>query len=204
MREMTITEGLVELKTLDSRIEKATAKEFIGIANNSDKGTKGWTDFEERAKANLRSVIDLINERAKIKSAIVKSNAETEVIIADKKMTVAEAIERKSSISYEKELLARLQRNYSTVSTAVEVKNSEVNRKLDSLLESLVGSDKSSSVEEQKRTAEAYIERNGYCMVDPLDIQSVIETLENNITSFEANVDVALSVSNARTVITIE
>lgn len=204
MREMTITEGLVELKTLDSRIEKAIAKEFVSVANNSAKGTKAWTDFEESAKANLRSAIDLINERAKIKAAIVKSNAETEVIVAGKKMTVAAAIERKNSIRYEKELLTRLQRNYSTVSATVEVNNAEVNRKLDSLLESLVGSDKNSSVEEQKRTAEAYIERNGYCIIDPLDIKSVIETVENNITSFEANVDVALSVSNARTTITIE
>ena len=65
MREMTITEGLVELKTLDSRIEKATAKEFIGFAKNSDKNAPATEEFEERATANLKSVIDLINERAK-------------------------------------------------------------------------------------------------------------------------------------------
>ncbi len=204
MREMTITEGLVELKTLDSRIEKAMSKEFIGYSKNSDKGSDAWKDFEERARANFRSVIDLINERAKIKSAIVKSNAETEVMVADKKMTVAEAIERKSSISYEEALLDRLKRNYANATTSVEVKSTDVQRKLDSLMETLVGSDKKVDIDEQKKTAEMYIERNGYSLVDPLNLQNVIDTLENNISAFKANVDVALSVSNARTVITIE
>lgn len=204
MREMTITEGLVELKTLDSRIGKAMSKEFIGYSKNSDKGSDAWKDFEERARANFRSVIDLINERAKIKSAIVKSNAETEVMIADKKMTVAEAIERKSSIIYEEDLLRKLKLDYATITTAVENRNRDVDNKLDSLLQTLVGSDKKADVEEQKRTTEAYIERNGYCLVDPLALQNVIDTLENNITAFKANVDVALSVSNARTVITID
>lgn len=204
MREMTITEGLVELKTLDSRIEKATAKEFIGYVKNSDKESEAKKDFEERTKSNFRSVIDLINERAKIKSAIVKSNAETEVTIADRKMTVAEAIERKSSISYEENLLERFKRSYVNATTSVDVKNTEVQRKLDSLMETLVGSDKKVDVDEQKKTAEMYIERNGYSLVDPLNLQNVIDTLENNITAFKANVDVALSVSNARTVITID
>ena len=204
MREMTITEGLVELKTLDSRIEKAISKEFIGYSKNSDKDSDAWKDFEEQAKANFRSVIDLINERAKIKSAIVKSNAETEVMIADKKMTVAEAIERKSSICYEEDLLRKLKLDYATITTAVENRNREVDNKLDSLLQTLVGSDKKVDAEEQKRTTEAYIERNGYCLADPLKLQNVIDTLENNITAFKANVDVALSVSNARTVITID
>ena len=124
--------------------------------------------------------------------------------IADKKMTVAEAIERKSSIGYEEALLRKLKLDYTAMTTALDNRNREVNNKLDSLLETLVGSDKKVDADEQKRTADAYIERNGYFLVDPLNLQNVIDTLENNITAFKANVDVALSVSNARTVITID
>ena len=49
--------------------------------------------------------MDLISRRNKIKSAIIMSNAKTVVEVAGKQMTVAEAIDKKSSIEYEKELL---------------------------------------------------------------------------------------------------
>lgn len=204
MREMTITQALVELKTLDSRINKAVNKEMIGIAKNSDKDTESWKTFAERATANLASAVDLINERSKIKSAIVKSNATTTVKVGEVEMTVAEAIERKSSISYEEDLCASMKRQYAACHTTIEAKNAEVQRKLDNLLESLVGADKKGSADEVSTTSEAYIAKNGYCVVDPIDIQKAIDMMEDRITSFLANVDIALSVSNAKTVITIE
>lgn len=204
MREMTITEALVELKTLNSRIIKATETEFIGVAQNSELESTAWKEFEERAKANFQSAIDLINERTKIKSAIVKSNAETSVKIGTDEMTVAEAIERKTSINYEKMLLQTLKREFASCKMSVEQNNAAVNRKLDALIESLVGSDKKVDPSEQTATAEAYIARNGYTLVDPIKIQNAIDTFEKRIDEFEANVDVALSVSNARTVITID
>lgn len=204
MREMTITEALVELKTLDSRINKAVNNEFVAVGKTADKDTDTRKAFEERAKASFASAIDLINERAKIKSAVVKSNAETKVKVGDSEMTVAEAIERKSSIEYEKELLTSLKTQYARAAMVNEDKNGSVTRKLDSLMESLMGSDKKVDPAEQTATAEAYMARNGYMVVDPINIKNVIATLDERIEKFEANVDVALSVSNARTVITIE
>ena len=104
MRKISITEALNELKLYDSKIMKAiTNAKLVGAAKKSaDKvGVVKKEDFEERAKASYQSVTDLIANRNTLKSAIVKSNAVTEVTINGKTMTVAEAIERKNSIDYD-------------------------------------------------------------------------------------------------------
>lgn len=202
MREITVTEGLVELKTLGSRIEKAMDTKFVAVNKNPAKGSDDEKQFIKTAKEKYQSVTGLIKERQKVKSAIVESNAITKVVIAGEEMTVAEAIERKSSIQYEKTLLMGLKMQFSSATNQVEIKNGEVERRLDSLLEKLISSDKNDT-ETQKKTAEMYRADNGYYVVDPIGIQGVIDALEKSITDFEAEVDVALSVSNARTVITV-
>ena len=97
MRKISITEALNELKLYDSKINKAIANAKLASAakKSSDKvGVVKKEEFEERAKASYQSVTDLIANRNALKSAIVKSNAVTEVTINGKTMTVAEAIER--------------------------------------------------------------------------------------------------------------
>ena len=123
MRKITITEGLVELKLLDSRIRKATVKDWAIGVYSKDVTQENKKKFEEVTKANYQSIKDLINERAKIKSAIVKSNAKTQVKVGEKKMTVAEAIERKSSIDYEKDLLSEWKTSLAQATNTVEKGN---------------------------------------------------------------------------------
>lgn len=203
MREITVTEGLVELKTLNSRIEKAINKSFVAVDKNPKKGSDDEEKFIKNAKEAYQSAMGLILERSKIKSAIVKSNAETMVTVAGNEMTVADAIERKSSIIYEKNLLNIMKNQYVRAVGSLEEKNKEVERRLDSIMEKLISSDKN-DVETQKKTTAMYIENNGYYMIDPIDIQKKIDELEKRVTAFEAEVDVALSVSNARTIIRVD
>ena len=102
MEKMLVTQALNELKLLDSRIEDATNNAIFVIAakKNEKKVNPNLTkeDFEIRSKAFYQSIMDLIERRKKIKAAIVASNAVTKVTVHDEEMTVAEAIERKSTI----------------------------------------------------------------------------------------------------------
>ena len=204
MRQITVTEGLVELKTLDKRIYKAMEKEFIAVYMNAEKDSEKVKEFGKSAEANYQSVVDLIDERAKVKAAIVKSNAETEVTIGGKTMTVAEAIEKKSSIEYQKILHDKLKRAYADAVSISVKQNNVVEGKIDRLLEALVSSDKTVSAEDQKHTAEIYMESNGCFVSDPIGIQNEVDKLDKEITTFEAEVDTVLSISNAKTLITIE
>lgn len=156
--------------------------------------------------ADYQSVIDLIENRNKIKSAIVKSNAIKEVIINNKTMTVAEAIERKNSIEYEKLLLNKIRLQYTSEYNIVLKENKRVDSKVDELIATLVGkdTDKKLSKDDQENVERPYREKNEFDLVDPLDISEKIKLLETEIDGFLSEVDTALSVVNATTVITVD
>ena len=129
MRKISVTEALNELKLYDSKIRKTISNSvFCGAAKkSSDKvGVFKKDDFDERAKASHQSVTDLIANRNSLKSAIVKSNATTDVDVNGKIMTRAEAIERKNSIEYEELLLAEMKRQYANATTTVDKENKKV------------------------------------------------------------------------------
>ena len=123
MRKITVTEGLNKLKLYDSKIKKAIDNlKLIGAKKKSvDKvGVVNVEKFIADAKAAHQSIMDLIRNRNTLKAAIVKSNAITYLEIGDRKMTVAEAIERKNSIQYEKELLLAMKAQYGSATVTVK------------------------------------------------------------------------------------
>ena len=167
MRKISITEALNELKLYDSKITKAITNATLcgATKKSSDKvGVVKKEDFEYRAKASYQSVTDLIANRNTLKSAVVKSNAVTEVTVVDKVMTVAEAIERKNSIEYDETLLNEMKRQYANATAAVDKENKKVDAKVDDLLTTLVGkdSDKKLSKEDQEAVEKPYREKNEF------------------------------------------
>ncbi len=209
MRKISITEALNELKLYDSKITKAiTNATFCGAAKkSSDKvGVVKKEDFDERAKASYQSVTDLISNRNLLKSAIVKSNAVTEVEIDEKSMSVAEAIERKNSIEYDETLLNEIKRQYANATTTVDKENKKVDNKVDDLLTTLIGkdSDKKLNKEDQEAVEKPYREKNEFEFVDPLDLYEKIQALEADIDGFKSNVDTVLVLSNATTFIEVD
>lgn len=209
MREISVTEALNELKLYDSKITKAiTNASFVGGAKkSSDKiGVVSKDTFIDRAKSTYQSSIDLITNRNSLKSAIVKSNAITEVKVADKVMTVAEAIERKNSIEYEETLLSETKRQYANASEFVNKENKKVDNKVDELLATLIGkdSDKKISKEDQEAIEKPYRDKNEFELIDPIEIYDKIVKLEEEIDNFKSQVDTQLVISNAITKIAID
>lgn len=209
MRKISITEALNELKLYDSKIRKAIGNAaFCGAAKkSSDKvGIVKKENFDERAKASYQSITDLIANRNTLKSAIVKSNAVTEVTIADKVMTVAEAIERKNSIEYDGTLLDEMKCQYAKSITTVDKENKKVDAQIDKLLETFTGrdSDKKPDKDTLSAISDPYKEKNEFEFIDPLGIYNKIQALEVDIDGFKSNVDTVLSVSNATTFIEID
>ena len=209
MRKISITEALNELKLYDSKINKAIANAKLASAakKSSDKvGVIQKDEFKERAKASYQSVTDLITNRNALKSAIVKSNAVTEVTINGKTMTVAEAIERKNSIDYDVTLLNEMKKQYVTATDTVNKENKKVDNKVDELLSTLIGkdSDKKISKEDQEAIEKPYREKNEYEFIDPIGIYDKMLELEADIDGFNSEVDTRLVLSNATTFIEID
>ena len=210
MRKISITEALNELKLYDSKITKAiTNATLCGAAKkSSDKvGVVKKEDFEDRAKASYQSVTDLIANRNTLKSAVVKSNAVTEVTVDDKVMTVAEAIERKNSIEYDETLLNEMKRQYANATATVDKENKKVDVQIDKLLETFTGRDSDKKPDKDTITAIAdpYREKNEFEFIDGIgNMYDKIQKLEAEIDSFKSNVDTALCVSNSLTMIELE
>lgn len=207
LTNMTITRGLVELKLLDKRInDRIESINFVGaVQGKKDITTKllRKADLEKEAKSGLQSIKDLIERRKKIKSLIVASNAQTKVTIADKKYTVADAIERKNSIGYEKELLRELRSQLEKAESEVIRQNNKMEETLENLLGQQLMSEKKKT-EDAQMFIKSYKELNEYKLFDPISIRKTIKEIEEEVDMFLAEVDFILSESNATTFIEVE
>lgn len=207
-RKISITEALTELKLYDQKINKAlSSASFVGSKKKSSDKVDNFKleNFEANAKASYQSVSDLIENRARLKSAIVQSNAMTIVEIAGKKYTVAEAIERKNSIEYDKMLLRTMKSQWGEANIKVEKENNRVDTQVDKMLETFLGKDSEKKVSEADLNAisEPYRAKNEWELVDPLNLFAKIQAMEADIDAFEADVDVRLSISNSVTYIEV-
>lgn len=211
MREISITRALQTLKLLDDKINKAmNTVSFVEVRKNNIQKVKNGQftveEYEKDVKAAFDSVNDLIKQRKEIKSAIVKANSECTVEIAGKEYTVADAIERKTSIQYEKNLLNVLKRAYNKATSTLETNNAQLEVANQKLIETMVGSDKNNKdvADSAEKMAKARWESEHYVFVDPLKIAEVISKMEDDIIEFENEVDMCLSEANSKNTVSIE
>ena len=207
-KRISITEALVELKLYDQKINKALSNvDFIGCKKKSaDKvGSFKTENFVANAKAEYQSVSDLIENRHKLKKAIVDSNANTIVEIGGKKYTVAAAIEYKTSIMYDKMKLQTMKSQWNAATNRIQKENNHVDAQVDKMLETFLGKDSEKKVSEADLSAisDPYRAKNEWELVDPLNLYAEIQALEAKIDAFEAEVDVRLSISNSVTYIEV-
>ena len=142
----------------------------------------------------------------KIKAAIVQSNSLAKVVIADKEMTVADAITFKSVIELKKQLIERLERTYKSTLAQIEQSNNQVEDNAIRLAEAELRGDgmTQARLEKERQTImEPFVERNEFHLVDPLKVERKIEELRKEVEGFETEVDAVLSESNATTFIEI-
>lgn len=210
MEQMLVTKGLNELKLLDSRINRKIEEgEFIAAAKVSVLNVNGKITkeaYKANAKADYQSIVDLIKRRNNIKSAIIQSNAVTKVDITGKIMTVAEAIDKKSSIEYEIALLEKLTMQYKTSSDIIIKENEKVDYSIEQLLNTAYGKEGKEKITQASydAIAEPYRKANEYGLVDALDGEKLIKEMKDKIESFLSEVDTALQISNSTTIINIE
>lgn len=205
MEKVTIHRALSELKVIGARIDKAIDEIIPSGAQQKDKlvnGNMKREDFEEQATQKYQSVIDLIDRRNKIKSAIVQANGVTLVTIGGEQMTIAEAINFKTVITYRKKFVEMLKKRHTNAKAAIEKANSQVDANALKIAETALGkAGVKIGEDDAQKVIGPYIEANKFSMVDPLSIEKKIEDLEKKTSNFEVEVDAVLSEINAVTFI---
>lgn len=212
--KMTVHKALAELKTMDDRISKAirSTTYVLAVKHSAEKinGAK-VNDFKDQMRSGYQKVTDLIKRRDAMKRAVVLSNATTKVKIGDTEYTVAEAIEMKNhGMDFRSELLRVMSNEYTNAQNELARNGGEaIEKKAEQYVLAVIAAqpkDSKMSVDSDamKALRQTYIENNTYDLVDPMGIAKVMETLDAEINEFNAEVDAALSVSNALTIIEFE
>ncbi len=202
-QRMSVTQALPELKLLDRRIEKVTEtiQSWCKVAHNGAPVDKD--KHKKETEANLQSFTDLLKRRDAIKRAVILSNAKTPVKVGSFEGTVAEAIEYKYSIRVKRDLLSNMKECLQAKRAEYEQQKSNVDSRLERLLQSELGKDVKTNPETITALTNSFRENNKVELVDPLDLAAKIATLEEELDSFETNVDWVLSQSNATTFIEV-
>lgn len=207
MEKMTIHRGLAELKLINSKIEKEIEQILPCVPEQNGKLMGVFIekkDFEKNAQSNYDSILALIERKNKIKCAIVKKNAETKVTIAQRELTIAEAINFKSLVEFKKLFIESLKKKYQTVKANVEKNNLLVDQNCQKILEATFGKDNvkvdPSNMEAVKKP---FMEMHQFGIYDPINTEEKIKTLEKSVLNFETEVDAVLSEINAVTFIEI-
>lgn len=206
---MTVHKALAELKILDSRIGDAILSgDFVITKKNNQDTVKGKTaeQYKTKATESYQKASDLIRRRNAIKNAVVVSNANTTVKIGDAEYTVVEAIEKKNhGMDYYVQLRDVLRQQFAKQKADLEKHNASLQQKAEQFVTGLMGGkDVKTDSAEFSNAVDTYIKSNTMTLLDPLGIEKKIEELDDMINTFLPEVDAALSVSNAVTIITVE
>lgn len=206
---MTVTKGLRELKLIESRIMSGISnlglldtkrQKFGDRCLNSNLTT---SEFMVQEKGKLVSVESLIERRQAIKSAIMKSNLKAKVKVNGKSMIVAEAIDYKKTIEFKKYLLERVKSKKDAFDRQLSHDRETLDAKIDQMLQTSLGTDRKKDGKEHEMIVKPFLEANELKLVDPVNVNSVINRIEKEIETFLSDIDIALSESNALTEIQI-
>lgn len=211
MSKMSITRALAEIKRIDDRIVTSlTNSEFVGVTiGKGDKQRMHQVSQTQQQaiskfQSNKDSLDNLFTQRARIKAAIVKSNAETFISLGKESISVAEAIERKRSIELKRNLLRMIQSRLVKANTDVNLINERLNAEIEGSLGSIYGSDKAKIDENTYETvAKPKREQKEAALLDPLNVTNWVAQLEEEISLTDTELDFTLSEINAKTEIDV-
>lgn len=197
---MSVTQALAELKLVRKRLDSGLRHaEWATVATKTH--PVNAEKFERDAYASLQSYTDLYTRYIKLKTAIVRANADTRVKVGSWEGSVADAIEYKRCIEFKKTLLESLRNGLTQARSEYEQEQAQVANRLERLLASELGKDVRTNPETITALTTSFRANNPVELVDPLNTARRIKELEEEIDSFETNVDWVLSEANGRTLI---
>ena len=204
---ITLTRALVELKTLEKRIRKKLSTldvVAVKVGTKLPARLKSEDEYSRDVKAAYQSIQDMTRRKERIKNALVLANAKTEVTVAGNKMTIAEAIERKTQVELEKDMIKKLRLKLAKAEKEADTHNELMKERLQKLLESTYGKrDTQVTGDDYERIRKPFMENNEAKLVDPLGLNARMKKLEEQIGKFADDVDVSLSIANATTTIEV-
>lgn len=211
MAKMTLTRILVELKTIDKKInEKISTSQLLDLTQKKYAGkTLGSKisveEFSATEKSNYKSIKDLIKRKENLKRALMQGNSSSFVVISNVAYSIQECIEIKNNVlPIKKTLLNKLIQTRSHVNHLIQTNMAKVDSDVERMIQTNLGKDRKASPEDYDAIAKPFLEANTIEKIDPINIDKEIESLEREIDTFEKEIDIVLSEKNALTEVEVE
>ena len=216
--KMLVTQALDErdllIKKIHDKIEKAS---FVDtIKPNEEKvldARVSRDEFAKDAESAYQQIQDLIDRFQKIDAAIVASNANTKINTSYGEFTVAGAISLRSRLrgagsyngqaDFESALQLKMEKDYQTRVSAADLKNKQLQSTAENMRLSILGKDTKVKDEKPLEVVEAYVRENTTELVDPLDVQKKVASLQEKRDTLLTELDTQIKVSNATTFVEI-
>lgn len=206
-RRVTLTQVLSEIKSLDKRIERSIKEgKFIhlGYAHPTSISRDKQEKQRKEASSKYQSIQDMIARRFLLKAILVQTNAVNTVTVAGQSMTIAAAIERKTSIRLEQQLLTQLCNQKAQADRELEQANRDLEQALDNLRRTCNSSNSQPmSAADVQAQIDARRRESERLLIDPLRMDETIQNLKDSIDAFLSEVDTALSVYDATTIVEV-
>jgi len=180
MESISIHGALAELKLTDSKIEKRIGLlDPVGVyqAGRKVNNITIQKDFESKAASDFQSINDLIDRRSRIKSAIVKANATTQVTVGNKTMLIADAINFKSAIVFKRNLITRLRYGYNGALAKVNSSNADLQAHIKKNQEAEVSKDGDTNSDILKELNDKILSVSELHLCDPLNANEKIDSI---------------------------
>lgn len=216
--KMLVTQALDERDLLVKKItDKISGASFVDTIKPNEEKVSGKRvtkdEYAKEAEAAFQQITDLIARFQKIDSAIIQSNANTEIHTSYGTITVAGAISLRSRLrgggtyagksDFEKILQTKIANEYNDRMSFSESKNRQLQATADQMRLSILGRDSKGKDDKPLSVVEAYVKENTTELVDPLDVKAKLMTLEEKRNTLLTELDTLIKVSNATTLVEI-
>ena len=216
--KMLVTQALDERDLLVKKIkDKISKASFVDtIKPNEEKVMESRVTRDEFAKdagSAYQQIMDLIDRYQKIDAAIVASNAVTKINTSYGEFAVAGAISLRSRLrgkspyqwdaDFEFSLQNKMAQEFAKRLEFAENKNRQLQNTAENMRLSILGKDTKVKDEKPLEVVEAYVHENTTELVDPLDVQKKIASLQEKRDTLLTELDTQIKVSNATTFIEI-
>lgn len=216
MEKMLITQALDERDLLRKKImDKIKRINFVDtIKRNEDlvrdsRVTK--EEYKKQVEADYQQIESFIDRYQKIEAAIVLSNANSKIKTSYGEYSIAEAIAIKRRLSqggdfdedFEDYLCDRLKDQLDSVNIYIDNKNRDLQNVADNMRLSILGKDSKVKEDRPLDVVDTYVKENTTEIVDPININDLINKLTERKDKLNRELDTAIKVSNATTFIEI-
>ena len=215
-KTLSVQEALNELKVLDARIQRKISNgNFTAVASgdkiiNPTSIRETPDKFSEKSSSEIQSIISLINYRHALKASVLQSNSVTKVTINGKEMTVAQAIDYKTSSESETYLLRTLSNEFASSQKYADNFNAKLDKETLEKENQLLGNDKNAKDSEavlevlHKQAEERKAKILSPKFKEDKSITDYISDKTDELDKFAQQIDFALTASNVTTQVTVE